>query len=551
MGEKDMNSNKGGIHMKTTSVRRTLAVALVMLIVLAAALPAMAASQVYATTAVNVRSGPGVSYSIIGSLDKGEVATKLGTSGNWTKIDYHGKTGYVNTPYVKPYAGNDDDVVIIGDDDAVAAYANAAVNVRSGPGTSYTKLGELKKGDSVALVGATGSWSIIKWGTGTAYVSSSYLTKSSSNTGSGSTTTMVATANVNVRTGPSTSYSILGYLVKGETVQKTGTSGNWTQVKYNNQTAYVSSSYLKAYTGGGSTPPSSSTKLYALRETAVRTGPGTSYRAIGYLDYGDSITYLGMYNSSWYEVQLGVNIGYVYAPDMRMYGAGSTSGGTVYATYTVPVYSSTSTASTRLGYLYEGDSAPRTGTVGSTWTKINFEGRTGYVQTSRVVVAAGGTSTSGFRTLNTWMYAPSSYTYCYSIPYEQSAYRTGYLTRNEQVWAMATNGEWIQILADNDVMYVPASNLEYYGGYPGSGSGGVVGSTMYVQKLAGAPTYEDLGKTPYSFKERGVTVDWLEQGKAVTVVYKVSDFYNVTWRSDSKTHTAYVKADRLGPNYPY
>ncbi len=537
--------------MKTTSVRRTLAVALVMLIMLAVALPAMAASQVYATAGVNVRSGPGSSYSVIGSLDKNEVVTKLGTSGNWTKIDYDGRTGYVNTPYVKPYAG-DDDVIIIDDDDAVTAYVNAAVNVRSGPGTSYTKLGELKKGDSVALVGSTGSWSIIKWGTGTAYVSASYLSKAYPDTGSGSgsTTTMVATANVNVRTGPSTSYSIIGYLAKGETVQKTGTSGNWTQVKYNNQTAYVSSSYLKAYTGGGSTPPSTSTKLYALRETAVRVGPGTSYRAIGYLDYGDSITYVGVYNSKWYEVQLGINVGYVYASDMRMYGSsGSTSGGTVYATYTVPVYSSTSTSSTRLGYLYEGDSASRTGTVGSTWTKISFEGKTGYVQTSRVVVASGGTGTSGFTTLNTWMYAPSSYTYCYSIPYEQSAYRTGYLSRNEQVWAMATNGDWIQILVDDDVMYVPASDLEYYGGYPGSGSG-AVGDTMYVQKLSGAPTYEDLGKTPYDFKEHGQTVDWLERGKAVTVLYKVSDFYNVTWRSDSKTHTAYVKADRLGPNYP-
>ncbi|HWR22979.1 MAG TPA: SH3 domain-containing protein [Feifaniaceae bacterium] len=532
--------------MKTTSARRTLAFALVMLVMLAAALPAMAAtSKVYATTAVNVRSGPGTNYNIIGYLDKGEVATKLGTSGNWTKVDYNGRTGYVNTPYVKPY-GSDDDPVVIDDNTAVTAYVNGSVNIRSGPGTSYAKLGEFKKGDSVVVVGATGSWSIIKWGTGTAYVSSSYLSKASPDTGSGSgtTTTMVATANVNVRTGPSTSYSILGYLVKGETVQKTGTSGNWTQVKYNNRTAYVSSTYLKAYTGGGTTPPSSSSRLYAIKETAVRVGPGTSYRAIGYLDYGDSITYLGTYNAKWYEVQLGVNIGYVYAPDMRLYGTGSdtgSTGGTVYATYTVPVYSGTSTSSTRLGYLYEGDSAARTGSVGSTWTKIKFEGQTGYVQTSRVVVTPGGTSTSGFSKLNTWMYAPKSYTYCYSIPYEQSSYRTGYLSRNEQVWAVATNGEWIQILIDDETMYVPASDLEYYSG-SGSGSGyGSPGQTMYVQKLAGAPAYKDLGKNE---------IDWLDRGQAVTIVYRVGDYYFVTWGSKKPYKEAYVAVDRLGPSYP-
>ncbi len=533
--------------MKTRTLRHMLAAALVMLTLLAVALPAMAASQVYATANINVRNQPSTSGTVIGSLEKGKVVTKLGTSGNWTKIDYNGKTGYVNTPYVKPYAGSDDDLVVI--DDGKAAYVTAAVNVRSGPGTSYVKLGELKKGDTVALVGSTGSWSIIKWGTGTAYVSSGYLSQSNPGTGSGTTTTtMVATANVNVRKGPGTSYAILGYLVKGETVQKTGTSGNWTQVKYNNQTAYVSSSYLSAYTGGGSTPPSSSTKLYALRETAVRTGPSTAYRAIGYLEYGDSITYVGVFNSSWYEVQLGINTGYVYAADVRMNSSGgSTSGGMVYATSTAPVYSSTSTSSARLGYLYEGDSASRTGTVGSTWVKINFEGRTGYVQTSRVVVTTGGTSTSGFTTLNTWMYAPNSYTYCYSIPYEQSAYRTGYLTRNEQVWAMATNGDWIQILVDDEVMYTPASGLKYYGGYPGSGSGSV-GTTLYVQKLSGATTYKDLGVTVYKWK---TNVDWLDRGQAVTVVYKVGDYYNVTWRSGGSTYTGYVEADRVGPNYPY
>ncbi len=532
--------------MKTNSLRRTLAVALV-LTMLAVAIPAMAASQVYVTTDINVRNGPGLSYSIIGSLDKNEVVTKLGTSGNWTKIDFNGKTAYVNSPYVKPYSG-DDDVIVIDDDDAVAAYANAAVNVRSGPGTSYAKLGELRKGDAVTLVGSTGSWSIIKWSTGTAYVSSAYLTKSSSNPGSGSTTTMVATANVNVRKGPSTSYSIVGSLAKGETVQKTGTSGNWTQVRYNNQTAYISSSYLKAYTGGGSTPPSSSTLLYALRDTAVRTGPSTSYRAIGYLEYGDSITYIDKYSSSWYEVQLGINTGYVYAADVRMYGSGSTSGGTVYATSTAPVYSSTSTSSARLGYLYEGDSATRTGSVGSTWTKISFKGQTGYVQTSRVVVAPGGT-TSGFTTLNRMMYALRSYTYCYSIPYEQNTYRTGYLDRNEEVWAIATNGDWIQVIIDGEIMYVPEWDLAYSSSSgSGSSSGSIApGRAAYVQRYS-ATTYEDLGLTEYEWK---TDVDWLDRGKVVTVVYKLGDYYYVSWKDGtSGPFYGYIKASQLGTSRP-
>ena len=362
----------------------------------------------------------------------------------------------------------------------------------------------------------------------------------------------IATTNVNVRTGPGTKYSLLGYLAKGETVQKTGVSGNWTQVKYNNQTAYVSSTYLTAYTGsGGGTSNPGTSLLYAAVATAVRSGPSTAYRAIGYMDAGDSITYLGVYNGSWYQVQLGVNVGYVYAPDMRVYGSGSsTTGGTVYATSSVPVYSSTSTAAYLLGYLYQGETASRTGTVGSTWTKISFEGRTGYVLTSQVIVSAGGTNTSGFTALNTWMYAINNYTYCYTIPSDQSAYRTGYLSGGEQVWAVATNGTWIQVSVNGTLMYVPASKLANYTGNVGNGSG-VIGSTVYVQKYAGAPTYKNTSGTVYDFKENGETVTRVTRGKALTVLFQMGSFYNVSWRdAEGDFHTAYVDVDRVASTYP-
>lgn len=541
--------------MKHRLSRRTLAAALVMLMMLAVAIPAMAASQVIATATINIRSEARLGSTVVGTMYKDQVATKLGTSGNWTKIDYNGTVGYVNTPYVKAYGGGSDDGVVTIDGNT--AYATAAVNVRSGPGTSYAKLGELRKGDAVTLVGATGNWSIIKWGTGTAYVSTGYLSNSGSTGGGSSTTgsTMAATTTVNVRSGPGTKYSILGYLVKGETVQKTGTSGNWTKVVYKNQTAYVSSTYLSTYTGGstGGGSSSSNSLLYALRATAVRSGPSTAYRAIGYLDTGDSITYLGSYSGSWYQVQLGVNVGYVYAPDMYAYGtgSGSSASGTVYATATTPVYSSTSTGAYLLGYLYQGESASRTGTVGSTWTKINFNGTSGYVLTSQVVVSPGGTTTTGFTALNRWMYAPNNYTYCYTIPTEQSAYRTGYLSAGEQVWAVATNGTWVQVLINGSVMYVPATRLANYSGNVGSGGGSLIGSTVYAQKYAGAPTYTNTSGSVYSFKEGGETVTRVTRGKALTVLFQIGEFYNVSWRdAEGDYHTAYVEADRVAATYP-
>lgn len=53
---------------------------------------------------------------------------------------------------------------------------------------------------------------------------------------------------VNVRSGPGTSYPVLGRLLAGQTIESTGTTtaSGWTPVTFNGKAAYVHSSYLRA-----------------------------------------------------------------------------------------------------------------------------------------------------------------------------------------------------------------------------------------------------------------------------------------------------------------
>jgi len=60
----------------------------------------LAGQQVEATTTVNVRSGPGTSYTVIGQIKPGTLYTILGQSGYWFNIDYNGASGWVYTPLV-------------------------------------------------------------------------------------------------------------------------------------------------------------------------------------------------------------------------------------------------------------------------------------------------------------------------------------------------------------------------------------------------------------------------------------------------------------------
>ena len=52
---------------------------------------------------VNFRSGAGTNYSSIGKLNKGDKIEYLGESGSWVKARYSGKTGYVYGSYVGEY----------------------------------------------------------------------------------------------------------------------------------------------------------------------------------------------------------------------------------------------------------------------------------------------------------------------------------------------------------------------------------------------------------------------------------------------------------------
>ena len=74
---------------------------------------------------------------------------------------------------------------------------------------------------------------------------------------------------------------------------------------------------------------------------------------------------------------------------------------------------------------------------------------------------------------------------------------------------------------------------------------------MYVQKYAGAPTYKNTSGTVYDFKENGETVTRVTRGKALTVLFQMGSYYNVSWRdAEGDFHTAYVDVDRVASTYP-
>ena len=219
---------------------------------------------------MNVRSGAGTSYSVIGSLKNGATVEIVETSGSWYKIKYGSGYGYVSKDYVTVSSSSNNSSSNSGSSNSGSSNnttttpststtgtikVNDTLNVRSGAGTSYSVIGSLKNGATVEIVETSGSWYKIKYGSGYGYVSKDYVTVSSSNNNSSSnnTTTTPSTSTtgtikvndtLNVRSGAGTSYSVIGSLKNGATIEIVETVNSWYKIKFNNGYGYVSKDYV-------------------------------------------------------------------------------------------------------------------------------------------------------------------------------------------------------------------------------------------------------------------------------------------------------------------
>jgi SpoIID/LytB domain protein len=199
-------------------------------------------------SALNVRSGPSTKNHIVGMVVKGTKLTILATQGDWYRISFNGKDGYVHANYVKLETSDNTTPPPSNNVIGKATVTASSLNVRNGASTSNKKIGSLAKGKQVELLEKVGAWYKIKYGSGTGYVHGDYLkliSGSESNRGTEQRTGTVTASSLNVRTGPGTKYSRVGLLYRGAKVTITGESGSWYQIKSGSLSGYVSKSYIK------------------------------------------------------------------------------------------------------------------------------------------------------------------------------------------------------------------------------------------------------------------------------------------------------------------
>ena len=116
----------------------------------------------------------------------------------------------------------------------------SSLNARSGASTSYSIKFVLHKGDKVNIITFSNGWyKITTDNNKTGWVSSKYVEVQNT-----TTIKYVSASSLNMRKGPSTSYSVITTLTKGEEVEVISEENGWAKINHNSKIGYVSSKYL-------------------------------------------------------------------------------------------------------------------------------------------------------------------------------------------------------------------------------------------------------------------------------------------------------------------
>lgn len=291
----------------------------------------------YAKTDVNLREKRSTESDVIKTIKEGAKVTIVGVSKDgWFQIKNGSDTGFVKKEYIEsedaPESGSEDETPA-DQTQTRTAYAKTKVNLRKKRSTDSEVIKTLKAGTKVTIYGTSqDGWFKVKTGGDTGYVSKEYITtdpskvEQTSASGNTKTRTAYAKTKVNLREKRSTSSDILKTLKAGTKVTVYGSSKNgWYKVKAGGKTGYVRTEYIV----------SSQSKVEKEENTNERTS------ASRYLNEGDMVR----------------------------------------LSESVNVRRSMSESADRVGLAYEGDVVTVIMSYAEGWTKVSWNGQTGYVKT--------------------------------------------------------------------------------------------------------------------------------------------------------------------------
>ncbi|MEI3427991.1 MAG: SH3 domain-containing protein [Christensenellales bacterium] len=286
-------------------------------------------AEVYNTESLNIRSGPGSSYSWLGAVPLGERVRVVGESGGWYQVVTldNKLTGYMSKNFLRVVGGaSSAGSAAVGSASYAVVYNTETLNLRSGPGSEYTWLGQANRNDWVGIEGESGNWYQVRLYSGAYQGRTGYMSKNFLKTVSGASSSTATVKNpagtrfLNLREAPSYTANVLGIFYNGATCQVINRQADgWWYVSVNLNGSplygYFRSEYLVM---GGSSVGSIGTAYVNTSNGGrlnLRTYPGSDAGVLLQIPNGSAMNVLLKGNYYWmvsYNGEIGfVDISYV------------------------------------------------------------------------------------------------------------------------------------------------------------------------------------------------------------------------------------------------
>jgi len=272
------------------------------------------ASTATTTDRLNLRTGPATSFGVITVLPLGATVTLAGgEESGFREVSYNGREGWafgaflsVDSPAPSP---ND------------TAMTTDRLNLRAGPGTSFAVVTVLQVGAIVTLTGQSeNGFRSVTWGGFNGWVSSTFL-----NFGDDPpdppdpvpSANGVTTANLNLRTGPGTSFAVIRVMPAGSRVVLAGQESNgFLSLSFNGQNGWASDDFL-VIDGTAPMPIDTTTTTTRLN---LRSAPNTASTVLSVIPAGGLVNLTGQSTNGFRSVSFNGISGWAFASFLNLGG---------------------------------------------------------------------------------------------------------------------------------------------------------------------------------------------------------------------------------------
>ncbi|WP_202080178.1 SH3 domain-containing protein [Caldalkalibacillus salinus] len=257
-----------------------------------------------AVNPLNVRSGPGTSFSIKTQIHPEQTFPFVQEQGEWVQIKLNDDdTGWVAKWLVHRHQAEADQATTV---KRTATIKATTLNVRAQPSTSANIIGTLNQGSEIEVLGANDGWYKIIYQNQEAWVAGDYVAEESENdqassaSGRDSTRVEVETSILNVRSNGSLEAAIIDQLSQGTIVEVIDEQNEWYHVQYDEHKGWIA----KWLTSQVSDQVSNQPKVTILNHgTNLREGPSTDHKVVGRANQGDEFAVLET-KGDWFQILL-------------------------------------------------------------------------------------------------------------------------------------------------------------------------------------------------------------------------------------------------------